>query len=91
MIAEKFETLVTVAALARRFQRGNVGEGGRQQRGIGEFVPDPRLDRRGRRLGADLAALLFATVVQWLASGGELIRLTVRSGYPVLLRRSSHD
>src|ERR1700716_2720505 len=58
VIAEEFETLVTVTALARRFQRGNVGEGGGEQRSVGKFVPDPRFDRSRGRLGADLALLL---------------------------------
>src|SRR5882724_6669087 len=59
VVAEKFETLVAVAALARGFQRGNMREGGGQQGGIVQFMPVPRLDRRSRRLGADLAALFL--------------------------------
>src|SRR3954452_5210581 len=38
MIAEEFETLVTVATLARSFQRRNMSKGGYQQIGIHEFV-----------------------------------------------------
>src|SRR3981081_960155 len=45
VITEEFETLVTVTALARGFQRGYVREGGGQQGGIGKFVPYPRRDR----------------------------------------------
>src|SRR5882762_3758130 len=67
VVAEKFETLVTVAALARGFQRRNVREGGRKQGRIGKFVPDPRLERGGGGLGADLAALLLRC--RGLASG----------------------
>jgi len=59
VIAKEFETLVTVTALARGFQGGNVREGGRKQGRIGKFVPDPRLERGGGGLGADLAALLL--------------------------------
>src|SRR5882724_8371768 len=59
MVAEKFHTLVTVATLARGFQRGNMREGRGQQAGIGKFVPDARLDRRSGGLGADLGALLL--------------------------------
>src|ERR1700737_3840713 len=51
VVAEEFETLITVTALARGFQGGDVGEGGGQQRGIGKFGPDPRLDCGGGRLG----------------------------------------
>src|SRR5712671_3546173 len=59
MVAKKFHTLVTVTTLARRFQRGDVREGRGQQAGIGKFVPDALLDRRGGGLGADLGALLL--------------------------------
>src|SRR5712671_2095823 len=59
MVAEKFHALVTVTTLARGFQRGNMREGRGQQAGIGKFVPDARLDRRGGGLGADLGALLL--------------------------------
>src|SRR5258706_2039378 len=59
VIAEEFETLVTVTALARGFQRGDVREGRRKQGRVGKFVPDPRLERGGGGLGADLAALLL--------------------------------
>src|SRR5258708_29975075 len=43
MIAEEFETLVTVAALAPGFQRGNVREGGRRHAGTGQCLRAPRL------------------------------------------------
>src|ERR1700687_1347364 len=59
VVAEEFETLITVTALAGGFQGGDVGEGGGQQGGIGKFVPDPRLDCSCGRLGADLAALFL--------------------------------
>jgi hypothetical protein len=60
VIAEKFEALVTVTALARGLlQRGNVGEGSGQQGGIGEFVPDPRLKGRGGSPGGGGLAGLF--------------------------------
>src|ERR1700730_7871636 len=59
MVAEEFEALVAVAALARGFQRGDMGKGGGQQSGIGKLVADSRLDRRRRGLGADLAALFL--------------------------------
>src|SRR6266853_3208846 len=59
MVAKKFHTLVTVTTLARGVQRGDVREGRGQQAGIGKFVPDARLDRRGGGLGADLGALLL--------------------------------
>jgi hypothetical protein len=77
VIAEEFQTLVTVAALALGFQRGDMGKGGGEQRRIGKFMPDTRLDRGGGCLGADLAALLLRPVA-------------VRSGSRAF-RRSSHD
>jgi hypothetical protein len=70
VIAEKFETLVAVAALARGLQRGDVGEGGGQQRGIGEFVPDARLDRRsGAALALTLPRFFLAATGSPPASG----------------------
>jgi hypothetical protein len=60
VIAEEFEALVTVAALARGFQRGNMREGRGEQGRIGELVPDACLERRGGRLGADLGALFLS-------------------------------
>ena len=48
VVAEEFEPLVAVAAVARGFQRGDVGEGGRQQRRVREYMADPRLMRLPR-------------------------------------------
>src|ERR1700692_2946592 len=59
VIAEEFEALITVAALARGFQRGHMRESRGEQGGIGKLVPDARLERRGGRLGADLGALFL--------------------------------
>jgi hypothetical protein len=60
VVAEEFQPLIAVGTMAGRgLQRGNMREGGRQQRRIGELVADAPLDRRGRRLGAGLAALLL--------------------------------
>ena len=60
MIAEKFEALVAVGAIPRGLvQRRDMGERGRQQCGIGKFMPDARLDRGGRLPGGGLAALLL--------------------------------
>src|SRR5882757_3128014 len=59
VIAEKFEALVAIAAAARRFQRRDMGEGGREQRRIGELMTDARLDLGRRGLGAGPGALLL--------------------------------
>src|SRR5882757_1252359 len=59
VIAEKFEALVAIAAAARRFQRRDMGEGGGEQRRIGELMTDARLDLGRRGLGAGPGALLL--------------------------------
>src|SRR5262249_47815331 len=61
VVAEELQPLVAIAALAPRFERGNMRERLDQQVRIGELVPDARLDRRGRALGlaAALGPLLF--------------------------------
>src|SRR5207237_10661612 len=59
-VAEKFQALVAIAALANGFQRRDVREGGRQQLWIGKLVADPRLDSGcGGSLGGSLGALLL--------------------------------
>src|SRR5882724_2804076 len=59
MVAEKFEALVALGAVARRLERRHMGERGRQQRGIAELVADACFDLGRRRFGRDLAALLL--------------------------------
>src|SRR5437016_8588727 len=60
VIAEEFQPLIAVGAMAgRRLQGGDMGKGGRQQRGVRKFVADASLDRGSGRLGPGLAALLF--------------------------------
>src|SRR5215470_6398634 len=58
MIAQKLQPLIAFSALARRLERGHVGDGGGQQIGVGELVPDARLDCRGRGLAGRLAGRL---------------------------------
>src|SRR6185369_7615091 len=51
VIAEEFQPLIAVGAMAGRgLQGGDMGKGGRQQRGIGKFVADASLDRGSGRL-----------------------------------------
>ena len=59
VVAEKFEPLIAVGALARGFQRRDMRERGRQQLWIGELVADARLERRDRRLGAGPCRVFF--------------------------------
>src|SRR5882724_9213812 len=55
VIAEEFQALIAFASFARGLERRDVGDGRHQQIGIGEIMPDARLDRQHRgRLGSRL-------------------------------------
>lgn len=54
MVAEEFEALITVGAIACGLERRNVGEGRREQRRIGKRVADPLFDRSRSRLCGSL-------------------------------------
>ena len=79
VVAEKFEALVALGAVARGLERGHMRERGGQQRGIAELVADARLDRRGCRLGRDLGALLLG---RGFAAGIRLRTLALCRGIP---------
>src|SRR5579871_293796 len=73
VIAEEFQALVALASLVRGFERRHVGDGRDQQAGIGELMPDARLDRR-RRFVCRLACCLCPLLGFGLALAAFLLR-----------------
>ncbi len=81
VVAEEFQPLVAVSTVAAGgLQRGDMGERGGQQRGIGERIADPRLGAGDRSLGlGGLGCLATALLRRGRALGGRrLARLAAR-------------
>ena len=82
VIAEKFEPLIAAGAIARAFQRGNVGQRAVEQRAVGETITDAVFKGGGAALAA---ARLFG---RWraLLRGGRAVSLRGRRFWRLFAR-----